>query len=531
MSSVAAGATPDYDLIIRGGRVVDGTGNPWYRADVAIVADRIAAVAPRLERSAKREIAARDLVVAPGFIDLHTHARRGIFVNPGADNYVRQGVTTIFEGPDGDSPIPIGAFLEKLDAADTVPNMATFIGQGSVRQKVIGSVDRAATAAEMEKMRVLVRQGMRDGAFGLSSGLIYVPGVFSSTEEVIEMARAAGEMGGIYISHMRSEAENVVPAVSEVVRIGEEGQLPAQVTHNKVMGKSNSGKSEVTLRLIAEARARGVDVTSDQYPYTASSTSLHSGLLPAWAIEGGRRAMLQRLADPDRRTQVRGFVADGIRGDRGGGDPGNIQIAWAEHEPDLAGKNLTEIMVARGIEPTVDNAAETVLTLLEKGQVRGIYHAINELDLERILRDPSTMIASDGEVTVFGRDAPHPRSYGTFVRVLGVYVREKKLLTLEDAVRKMTSLPAQRVGLLDRGILRPGMKADVVVFDADRIRDLSTYDRPHQYAEGISAVLVNGVVVFEGGSMTGARPGEVLYGPAADRRPGAAVQAAGSRGP
>lgn len=517
-STTVFGATPEYDLIIRGGRVVDGTGSAWYRADVAIEADRIAAIAPRIEGQASREIVARDLFVAPGFIDLHTHAQRGIFVNPRAENYVRQGVTTIFEGPDGSSPLPIGAFLQKLDAANTAPNVATFIGQGSVREKVIGRVDRIPTAAEMDQMRGLVRQGMLDGAFGLSSGLIYVPGVFSSTEEVIEMARVAGQMGGIYISHIRGEAATVVESVREAMRIGEEGHLPAQVTHHKVMGKSNSGKSEQTLRLIAEARARGVDVTSDQYPYDASSTSLNSGLLPTWANEGGRAAMLKRLAEADPRAEIRSYVAEGIREDRGGGDPANIQIAWAENEPSVAGKNLAEIMAARGIEPSLENAAETVLQLLEKGQVRGIFHAISEPDLERILKDPSTMIASDGEVTVFGKDAPHPRSYGTFARVLAVYVRDKKLLTLEDAVRKMTSFPAQRVGLLDRGILRPGMKADVVVFDADRIRDKSTYEQPHQYAEGVTAVLVNGVVVFENGAMTGARPGVVLYGPATQAR-------------
>lgn len=517
-ANVVFGATPDYDLIIRGGRVVDGTGSPWYHADVAIQADRIAAIAPRIEGKANREIMARELVVAPGFIDLHTHARRGIFVNPGAENYIRQGVTTIFEGPDGSSPLPIDAFLKRLDAANTAPNVATFIGQGSVREKVIGRIDRVPTEAEMEEMRGLVRRGMLDGAFGLSSGLIYTPGVFSSTEEVIEMSRVAGQMGGIYISHIRGEAATVVESVREVVRIGEEGQLPAQVTHHKVMGTSNSGKSEQTLRLIAEARARGVDVTSDQYPYNASSTALNSALLPTWANEGGRAAMLKRLAEADPRARIRDYVAEAIRQDRGGGDPRNIQIAWAENEPSVAGQNLTEIMAARGVEPTFDNAAETVLQLLERGQVRGIFHVISEPDLEQILQDPSTMIASDGEVTVFGKDSPHPRSYGTFARVLAVYVREKKLLTLEDAVRKMTSFPAQRVGLLDRGILRPGMKADVVVFDADRIRDKSTYDQPHQYAEGVTAVLVNGVIVFENGAMTGARPGVVLYGPATQAR-------------
>jgi dihydroorotase/N-acyl-D-amino-acid deacylase len=304
-----------------------------------------------------------------------------------------------------------------------------------------------------------------------------------------------------------------VDSVRETIRIGEEGGLPAQITHHKVMGKPNAGKSEETLRLLHEARERGVDVTSDAYPYTASSTSLHSALLPPWANEGGRKAMLQRLADPAQRAKIRAFAVEAIRLERGGGDPKNIQIAWAENEPELAGKTLAAVMRDRGMEPTIENAADTVLQLLEKGQVRGIYHAINAPDVDRILADPFTMIASDGEVTIFGKASPHPRSYGTFARVLAVYVRDRKLLALEEAIRKMTSFPAQRAGLVDRGLLRPGMKADVVVFDAEKISDRSTYENTHQYATGVAAVIVNGQVVLDAGNLTGARPGRILYGP------------------
>jgi N-acyl-D-amino-acid deacylase len=258
-----------------------------------------------------------------------------------------------------------------------------------------------------------------------------------------------------------------------------------------------------------------VDVTSDAYPYTASSTSLHSGLLPSWANEGGRAGLLKRLADPEQRRKIRDYASEAIRLERGGGDPKNIQIAWAEKEPELAGKTLTDVMRVRGIEPTIANAAETVLQLLEKGQVRGIYHAINAPDVDRILADPYTMIASDGEVTIMGRAAPHPRSYGTFARVLAVYVRERKLLRLEEAIRKMTSFPAQRVGLADRGLLRPGMKADLVVFDPATVADRATYENTHQYATGVTAVVVNGEVVLAGGELTGVRPGRVLRGPGA----------------
>ncbi|HVE66094.1 MAG TPA: D-aminoacylase, partial [Thermoanaerobaculia bacterium] len=468
--AAAAEEPAPYDLILRGGRVVDGTGSPWYRADVALKGDRIAAIAARIDGRAAREIAAEGLVVGPGFIDVHTHARRGIFENPGAENYVRQGVTTIFEGPDGDSPLPIRDFLARIEAADPAVNVGTFVGHGSVREKVLGRVNRAATPEELERMRNLVREGMLHGAFGLSTGLFYAPGVFAKTEEVVALARVAGSFGGIHVSHIRDEAAGVVASVAETIRIGEEGSLPTQVTHHKVMGKTNAGKSRETLRLVSEARARGVDVTSDAYPYTASSTSLSSGLLPSWANEGGRREMVKRLGDPRARERIRNYVIEAIRLERGGGDPKNIQIAWAENDPEIQGRDLSEVTRARGLEPTIANAAETVLELLEKGQVRGIFHAISEPDLEAILADPTTMIASDGEVTVFGRAAPHPRSYGTFPRVLAVYVREKKLLRLEEAIRKMTSFPAQRVGLSDRGIVRPGLKADLVVFDPAAVR-------------------------------------------------------------
>ncbi|MGZ5441438.1 MAG: N-acyl-D-amino-acid deacylase family protein [Thermoanaerobaculia bacterium] len=507
---LSATPAPQHDLILRGGMVVDGGGNPWFRADVAIDGDRITTIAPKIDAAAKREIDATGLVVAPGFIDVHTHARRGIYDNPACENYIRQGVTTIFEGPDGDSPLPIATFLARVGEAKPAANFGTFIGHGSVRNAVLGREDRDATAPELERMRELVREGMRDGAFGLSSGLFYAPGVFAETEEVIELAKVAGAMGGIYITHMRDEASGVVDSVRETIRIGEEAHLPAQITHHKVMGVPNAGKSAETLRLLHEARGRGVDITSDAYPYTASSTSLHSALLPPWANEGGRRAMLGRLADPVQRAKIRAFAVEAIRLERGGGDPKNIQIAWAENEPELAGKTLTAVMRERGIEPTVENAADTVLQLLEKGQVRGIYHAINAPDVDRILADPFTMIASDGEVTLFGKASPHPRSYGTFARVLAVYVRERKLLRLEDAIRKMTSFPAQRVGLTDRGLLRPGMKADVVVFDPATIADRATYENTHQYAVGVSTVIVNGELVLDAGALTGKHPGRIL---------------------
>jgi dihydroorotase/N-acyl-D-amino-acid deacylase len=502
-----------YDVIIRNARIVDGTGAPWYRGDIGIRGDAIVAVAHAIEGQAARAIDARGQVVAPGFIDIHTHARRGIFEVPTADNYIRQGVTTVIEGPDGSSPVPLGPFLAKLDALEKSINIGSFIGQGSVRSEVIGNVDRKATSDEIAKMQALVEQGMLDGAFGLSTGLFYVPGSFTPTEEVIELAKTAARFGGMHKSHQREESIRLLDSVRETIAIGERGGLPTQITHQKVIGKAYWGRSADTLRLIDEARARGVDVTSDQYPYTASSTSVASALLPAWALEGGRQAQQARLKDPATRAKVRADTIVAIRDARGGGDPKNVQFASCGFDASLAGKTLADLTKQRGLEPTIENAADTTLWLVEQGGCQGIFHAMSDDDVERILKHPTTMVASDGAVVVFGQANPHPRSYGTFARVLGLYVRERKTLTLEEAVRKMSSFPAARLRITDRGLLRPGMKADIVIFDPATVRDNATFEKPHSYAEGFSHVMVNGEVVFENDAMTQARPGRVLFGP------------------
>jgi len=505
---------PPYDMVLRGGRIVDGTGSPWYRGDVAIRGDTIVRIATEIRESAARVVDVSGLIVAPGFIDIHTHARRGIFNVPTADNYTRQGVTTVMEGPDGSSPIPLAPFLAKLDALPKSVNIGTFIGQGSIRSEVMDGVNRAATPEEIGKMRALVEAGMTDGAFGLSSGLFYVPGTFTPTSEVVELAKVAGRLGGIYISHMRNEATGVVDSVKETIAIGELGGLPTQVTHHKIIGKPYWGRSIDTLRLIDEARARAVDATVDAYPYTASSTSISAALLPASALEGSRLQTLKRLTDASTRAAVKKEVVRAMQEERGGGDPKNVVLASCEFDPSLAGKNLADVARMRNLDASVDGAADAALWIVEQGDCQGIFHAIGEEDLERILRHPATMIGSDGEVPIFGRANPHPRSYGTFVRVLGVYVRERKVLSLEEAIRKMTAFPAQRLGVADRGLLRPGMKADLVIFDASKVRDAATFERPHQYAEGVVRVVVNGQVIFENGAMTPARPGVVLYGPA-----------------
>src|SRR5579872_1301845 len=502
-----------YDVVITGGKIVDGSGDPWFYGDVGIKGDSIAAIGNLKSASAARRLDAAGLVVAPGFIDIHTHARRGIFQDPAAQNYTRQGVTTIFEGPDGSSPLPIGKFLSQVGALHLGPNFGTFAGQGSIREQVMGLVNRPATAKEIEKMRQLTRQAMLDGAFGVTTGLFYVPGNFTPTEEVIEIEKVVGAMGGMHHSHMRNEAAQILDSVRETIRIGEEGGLPTQLTHHKIIGKDNWGRSVDTLRLVEEARARGVDVTIDQYPYTASSTGT-AALIPQWAQEGGHKALNERLDAPEQRAKIKAAVIESIKIDRGGGDPANVVMANCSWDKSLAGKNLAEITKARGREITIENAAETLLEIQHSGGCQAVYHAISEEDVERIMKYPFTMIASDGEVPQFGIAAPHPRSYGTFARVLARYVRERHTITLEDAVHRMSGLPAQRTKLYDRGLIRPGMKADLAIFDPATVADTATFEKPHQYAVGFRYVLVNGKTLVAQGELTNERSGRILFGPA-----------------
>jgi dihydroorotase/N-acyl-D-amino-acid deacylase len=512
---------PRYDLVINNARVVDGTGSPWFRADIGIRGDTIATIARQVTEPSARIIDAAGLVVAPGFIDLHVHAFGGvgppppvlpIVEVPTADNYVRQGVTTLVTGPDGFSPVPLRPALDAVAKTGITPNLGAFIGHGAVRSAVFGSVNRPPTAAELEHMRTLVRAGMRDGAFGLSTGLFYVPAAFSKTDEVIELATVAGLMGGVHISHMRDEELGVEASVRETIAVGEQGGLPTQVTHHKAVGKAAWGKTVQTLRLVDEARQRGVDVTLDVYPYTASATNISAALMPAWAQEGSRDDIVKRLRDPVTRRRILLETTRIILEGRGGGNAHNVLLSRCDWNASLAGQRLDDVAVGRGKSRSLQDAVDTALWLVESGDCAGIYFAIGEDDIQRVLKHPASMVASDGQVVVFGRANPHPRSYGTFVRVLGRYVRDVKVLTLEDAIRKMTSFPAQRIGLTDRGVLREGMKADLVMFDPATVRDMATFERPHQYAEGVSMVVINGQVAFEKGAMTAVRPGRVLYG-------------------
>ena len=506
------GNSQEYDLIIRGGKVVDGSGNPWYRADIAIKNDRIAEIGQLSNHEAKRVIDAHGLVVAPGFIDPHTHALRGIFEVPNAESALLQGVTTLTEGNDGSSPYPIDRHYADIDNLRISPNWAVFVGQGTIRQRVIGFGLRKATPDEMDRMKQMVRDAMEQGALGISTGLFYVPGSFTSTEEVIELSKVAAEYNGIYISHIREEAAQLIDSVQETIRIGEEADIPVQITHHKVIGVENWGASIESLRLVDEARERGVDVTIDQYPYTASQTSINA-LIPQWAQAGGREEMLSRINSAETYSTIKNEVVAKILYDRGGGDPKNVFISRNSWDPDMAGKNLAELAIDAGLEPTPENAADVVFDIIRGGGATAVYHAIGPEDVDRIMQHPATAIGSDGPVGVFGEGSPHPRQYGTFARVLGLYVRERKILSLEEAIRKMSSQSARRLGIHDRGLITKGYFADIAIFDPDEIIDKATFENPHQYAIGTKFVLVNGTVVVENGQHTGVRPGRILHGP------------------
>jgi dihydroorotase/N-acyl-D-amino-acid deacylase len=505
------------DVVLSAGRIVDGSGNPWYRADVGITGDRIVAIGDLSGVQAKQRVDVSGLAVSPGFIDIHSHAGRDLDENPNMESLIRQGITTALDGNDGGgSPLPMRPFFDKVAAKKPPINFGWFVGHGAIRSQVMGTVNRHASPEEIQRMRDLARAAMLEGAFGLSTGLFYVPGNYASTEEVIEIAKVVGSLGGMHISHMREEAAGILDSVRETIRIGEEGNLPTQVTHHKIIGAASWGKSVETLRLIEEARARGVDVSVDQYPYTASHTG-SAAMFPQWSLEGGRSSLLERLQAPETRARIKTEVARRIREDRGGGDPKNVQFNRCDFDSSLNGKTLADVTAARGLPVTIENAAEVALDLQKQGGCATIYHAISESDVQRIMKYPGTMIATDGEAPVFGKGSPHPRAYGTFPRVLGRYVRDQQLITLEDAIRRMTSLPATRLKLLDRGMLRPGMVADVVIFDPARIADRSEFTKPHQYSVGIKDVLVNGEFVLRDEKLTGVHPGRVVYGPA--RRP------------
>ncbi|MCY3699155.1 MAG: D-aminoacylase [Gemmatimonadetes bacterium] len=506
-------ADAPYDLVIVGGTVVDGTGADRFTADVGIRDGRVVDVARDggLSGQGAEEIDAAGLIVSPGFIDHHNHVQNQVHRRPLVENFIRQGITTILPSlHSGDQPYPLRDYIEDLEVA---PNIGFFAGHTWTRRQVLGMEDRAPTPEELDEMRDLVREAMEDGALGLASGLLYVPANYAEIEEVIELAKVAADYGGIYYTHMRDEARGLLPAVREAIRIGAEGGLPVHINHFKAMGVDSWGKTVQSLALVDSARAAGIDVKVDVYPYTAGSTG--SGVLfPQWVLAGGIDSFRVRVTDPETRARMEPEIKEWMRRDWTGGDLSRIQFRTLRAFPEYNGRRMSDLAADRGLPNNDATGVQLAIELQLAGGFSAIYHFMDEADVIRIMRHPQAMFETDGDPVGYGLGFPHPRSYGTFPRILGRYVREMGVLTLEEAIRKMTSMSTDQIGQSDRGRIAPGMWADITVFDADRIIDRADYVDPHRYSVGIHHVLVNGVPVILDGSVTGAKPGEVLKGPA-----------------
>ena len=506
---VLTACSPKYDLIIRNGQVIDGSGSEAFSADVAVKGDRIAKIKPALRGRAGRTVDAKGMVVSPGFVDVHAHLEP-LPVLPAAESHLRMGVTTAVGGPDGSSPLSIGSYLDSLEKIGVGINTAYLIGHNAIRLEVLGMENRAPTPDELQRMEQYVEKAMQEGTFGLSTGLKYLPGAFAKTDEVVALARVAAEYGGVYTSHIREEGLGLLDAVDEVIQIAEETGITAVITHHKAIGQPMWGASKTTLAMVDSARARGLNVRIDQYPYTASHTGI-SVLIPAWAMESGRyTAFAKRCEDPVLRDSIKRGIIYNILNDRGGGDLKRIQFSSFNWKPELSGKTLYDWALAEGLEPTPENGAELVIQAQLHRGANCIYHAMSEDDVVRIMQHPVTMVASDGRITEFGKGHPHPRVYGTFPRVLGRYVREMKVLDLPTAIYKMSGLPASVFGIGGRGQLKEGYFADIVVFDPETIEDKATFEKPHQYPVGIDFVIVNGKVVLDEGTFRDLRAGKVL---------------------
>jgi dihydroorotase/N-acyl-D-amino-acid deacylase len=529
--------SPAYDLVFAGGRVVDGTGAPWFRADVGVVGDRVAAVGDLGNATARRRIDARGLVLCPGFIDMLGQSEYNVLVDNRAASKITQGITTEITG-EGSAIAPTSArmiaegkatwsrygvtpdwttlagYWQAFLRARPAINLGTFVGAGGVRDLVIGQDDRPPTAAELEAMKAAVAQAMEEGAFGLSTSLIYVPDRYASTEEIIALAQVAARYGGSYITHQRSEDDEIDRSLDEVFRIAREARIPAEIYHLKTSERRHWGEMPPVLKRIEAARAQGLDVSADQYPWTASSNNLDASL-PAWVREGGREKLVARLRDPATRARVR---ADFLKEDPEWTDGGAARILIISVlNPALKayeGKTIEDIGRAEGKDP-LDALIDLVIA--DGANTGRVTFSMSEEDVRTGLAHPLVSLCTDSgamaEDGIFAQEKSHPRAWGSTARILGKYVREERLLTLEEAVRKMTSLPASRMRLHDRGILRPGMAADLVAFNPDTVRERSTYEDPLHYSEGIPYVAVNGQLVMDGGRITAARPGRPLYGP------------------
>tara|TARA_B100000575_G_scaffold57829_1_gene43651 strand:- start:7258 stop:8841 length:1584 start_codon:yes stop_codon:yes gene_type:complete len=503
-----------YDIIIKNGEVYDGSGSESEIIDIGIRGDQIIKIGKLDSKNSKKIINAEGLIVSPGFIDTHVHLdpMDNLIRLSDGESHIRQGVTTSFGGPDGRGvPLRYG-FKEYLDSLEIVGmgmNVGFLTGHNKIRRVVMDLDNREPTEDELLKMKILASNAMDEGAFGISTGLKYLPGNFSKVDEVIEISKEISKKGGIYTSHLRDEGLKIIDAVNEAIIISREANISVVLTHHKVIGKPMWGKSAKTLALIDSARQKGIKIMADQYPYSASHTGI-SVLIPTWARAGGNKEFEKRVADETLRKRIEDQIIFNILNDRGGNDLDRIQFSKVDWMPELEGKTLKDWAVMKGLKPVIENGAKLVVEAQLNGGASCIFHAMDESDVENIMKFPHTMIASDGRLSEPGVGHPHPRAYGTFPRVLGRYVREKKVISMREAIYKMTYLPAKSFGLTDRGLINPGMKADITIFNEKEIIDRATYENPHQYPEGIEYVLINGQLAIDKSVFMKIKAGEIL---------------------
>ncbi len=496
------------DILIKNGKLIDGSSNSWYYADVAIKDGKIFKIGKLQNYTAVKTIDATGLMISPGFIDVHTHLEDDEKRNPLATNFILDGVTTCITGNCGSSNINMQQYFSFIDSLQLSINVAALIGHNDVRKKVMGRAMRDPNETELLQMESIVEQAMKDGAIGLSTGLIYIPGTYSKTNEIVRLAKIAAMYNGVYASHMRDEGDSVVQAIEEALHIGKEAKIPVQISHFKLSGQQNWGRSKETIPMIIKAREAGIDVTIDQYPYTASSTSI-STLLPDWALADGQDSINARLNNPVLRKKIKAEMLVKLQ-KRKLKHWSYAVIAYFRPDTSYNGKSIEEINILKGRKHKAKYEAETIMDMMALGGASAVFHGMSEDDVKNIMRYPFNMFASDATIRILNSGNPHPRGYGTNARVLGKYVREEKVLTLEEAIRRMTSLPAQKFQLNNRGLLREGFAADILVFNEQEVKDLSTFSQPHQYSTGFKFVLVNGVLTVENGEHTGARAGKSL---------------------
>ncbi len=508
--SILSYAQSSCDILIKNGKIIDGTGNSWYYGDIAISNGKIAGIGKNLTLMAGKIIQAQGLIVAPGFIDVHTHIEGDEKENPTADNFIYDGVTTVIAGNCGASNVYIGKYLHWIDTFRLSVNVASLIGHNDIRKAVMGRANRDASPDELIKMEQLVEQAMLDGSLGLSTGLIYIPGTYTKTAEIIALAKVASRHNGVYATHMRDEGDRVTEAIHEALTIGREANLPVEISHFKVSGQQNWGRSKETLAMIENARKEGLDVTIDQYPYTASSTSI-STLLPDEVLADGQDSIKARLQNKEIKNQV---ILSMLKRLKKRKLKHFSYAVVANFAPDTSfnGKSIEAINLMMGRKHKARQEAETIIDIMLKGGAGAVFHGMGDQDVKHIMKYPFNMFASDASIRIFNQGVPHPRGYGTNARVLGKYVRDEKTISLEEAIRRMSSLPAQKFHLKDRGLLKEGMAADIVLFDEAAVKDMATYQKPHAYSKGFHYVLVNGHITLENEKHTGVRAGIALYG-------------------